>query len=51
MTESRETGDETPVRSTAPQSAFTMRDVLLGAIVLGVGLAIAYAIPGILMIS
>ncbi|MCU4742165.1 hypothetical protein OB955_00900 [Halobacteria archaeon AArc-m2/3/4] len=37
-------------RTTAPMSEFTTRDVGIGAVVLAVGLAIAFAIPLLVML-
>ncbi|QCC50204.1 DUF7550 family protein [Halapricum salinum] len=36
---------EPPLRSTAPQSDFTMRQVLTGVVVLAIGLAVVFGIP------
>jgi len=36
---------EPPLRSTAPQSAFTSRQVAIGAVILFVGFAITFGLP------
>ena len=36
---------EPPLRSTAPQSDFTMGQVLTGVVVLAIGLAVVFGIP------
>jgi hypothetical protein len=36
---------EPPLRSTAPQSAYTNRDVVVGFVVLLVGLAVTFGLP------
>lgn len=41
-------GHEDPGRSTAPQSDFSTRQAAIGALVTGVGIAIAYLVPGLL---
>lgn len=43
-----DTLEDAPTRTTAPQSDYSQRQVAIGAIVLAVGLAIAYLAPGLL---
>ncbi|AGN02911.1 hypothetical protein L593_14885 [Salinarchaeum sp. Harcht-Bsk1] len=40
--------DATTGRSTAPQSEFTTRQAMIGALVTAVGIVVAYAVPGLL---
>jgi len=40
--------DEPAGRTTAPQSEFTIKQAMIGALVTAVGIAIAYGIPGLL---
>lgn len=43
-----DTLEDEPTRTTAPQSDYSREQVLIGAVVLAVGLAIAYLTPGLL---
>lgn len=43
-----DTLEDEPTRTTAPQSDYSQRQVVIGAVVLAIGLGIAYVTPGFL---
>lgn len=43
-----DTLEDEPARTTAPQSDYSQRQVAIGALVVAIGVAIAYLTPGLL---